>query len=116
MPMHTSANRLPVLHAEAERLTCYLTALPLEAWSQPSACARWQVADVVAHLTTMGHGFADRLARGLQGDYSAPPGLPPVSAHDEDRFAELIAQRSVAERERLGAQLLPTFIAGNEAL
>lgn len=114
--MNTSANRLPVLHAEAERLTRYLTALPPEAWSQPSACARWQVADVVAHLTTMGHGFADRLARGLQGDCSAPPGLPPVSAHDEDRFAELIAQRSVAERERLGAQLLPTFIAGNEAL
>jgi uncharacterized protein (TIGR03083 family) len=91
-------------------------ALPLEAWSQPSACAGWQVADVVAHLSTMGHGFAERLARGLQGDCAAPPGLPPVSAHDEDRFAELIAQRAMAERKRLGAQLLPTFIAGNEAL
>jgi len=114
--MHTSADRLPVLHAEAERLTRYLMALPPEAWSQPSACAAWQVADVVAHLTTMGHGFADRLARGLQGDCSAPPGLPPVSAHDEDRMAAWLAQRSVADRARLGAQVLPTFIAGNRAL
>jgi len=48
--MDPSAGRLKALQSEIERLTHYLTALPPDAWNHPSACARWQVADVVAHL------------------------------------------------------------------
>jgi len=114
--MEPSAGRLKALQSEVERLTHYLTALPPDAWNHPSACARWQVADVVAHLAAQALYNVDRLSRGLHGDTTPPEGWLPVSTHDEEAFAEGMAQRAIAERIRLGDQLLTTFIVGNDAL
>ena len=83
--MDSSTRRLNVLHAEVERLTHYLTALSSDAWHRPGACDRWQLADVVAHLTAGGHNVARSVARGLQGEVGPPVGSPALSAHDEDR-------------------------------
>ena len=48
--MSTQAELIKVVQTESERLQQYLAALPADAWTKPSACARWEVRDVVAHL------------------------------------------------------------------
>jgi uncharacterized protein (TIGR03083 family) len=73
--MDSDADRTHIVHAEAQRLEQYLSALSPEDWQQPSACDRWQVADVVAHLTNM--RLADVITRGLQGDVSPLEGHTP---------------------------------------
>ncbi len=105
--MVTPQQRIVVLRAEAEDFKNYLHELPSEAWSQPSACEGWTVADVVAHLH--GQNFASRVTRGLEGDSSAPEGTPSVEDHDEDRFAENIFNRALSDRERQGDGLLESF-------
>lgn len=112
--MDSDADRAKIVHAEAKRLEQYLSALSPEDWQQPSACDRWQVADVVAHLTSM--RMADAIARGLQGDVTPLEGSPPVGALNEDAFRENIAQGSIAFRERIGTQLLSAFMANNAQL
>ncbi len=114
--MTTPNSRVEALQSETQQLTQFLTALPAEAWHHPSACDRWLVADVVSHLSGMGHKFAERLARGLQGDRSPSEGLPHLHEHDEDAHAETRTQRAIANRERLGNDLLASFIEGNEKL
>ena len=95
------------LRAEAEDFKNFLTELPEEAWSQPSACDGWTIADVVGHLN--GQNFASRVARGLEGDASPPEGAPAVADHDEDHFAEDIYQRALSNREQHGENLLESF-------
>lgn len=106
--MVTPRHRAIVLKAEAEAFKSYLTELPAEAWTQPSACEGWTVADVVAHLN--GQAFVTHVTRGLQGDASPPDGAPPVEDHDEDRFAENIFQRALSNREQHGDNLLHSLI------
>ena len=66
--MATYAECVTVLQTESERLKQYLAALPADAWTTPSACALWEVRDVVAHLTMGIDGFTLRITRGLQGE------------------------------------------------
>jgi uncharacterized protein (TIGR03083 family) len=106
--MNSPDHRVKVLHQEAEAFKAFLSGLPPASWEHPSACDRWTVAHVVSHLGTQ--AFALRVARGLQGDYSPPEGSPPVAEHDEDAFAESIAQRAFDSRERQGDGLLAWFI------
>ena len=112
--MYSDADRAKIVHAEAKRLEQFLRALSPEDWQRPSACDRWQVADVVAHLTGM--ALAERITRGLQGDLTPPGDSPPTGTLHEDAFRENVAQRAIALRERVGPQLLSAFIASNDAL
>ena len=59
---------------------------------------------MVAHL--VGQAFPLTVARGLQGDYSPPPGAPAVTAHNEDDFARNIFQRAFNTRAEAGDRLL----------
>ncbi len=99
--------RIRVLQREAEELKEYLSGLTAAAWSHPSACHRWTVADVLSHLGSQ--GFARSITRGLAGDISPPEGQPPVAEHNEDDFAERIAQRALATRQQQGDGLLDWF-------
>jgi len=99
--------RVSALQQEAETFKKYLSDLPVEAWSQPSACDRWTVADVICHVGSQ--GFAVSITRGLQGTVAPPEGRPPVEQHNEDEFAEQIAQRAFATKEQIGDELLPWF-------
>ena len=74
--MATQAALAQVVQTESARLQQYLTALPADAWMQPSACALWDIRDVVAHLSGIAHGYTDRITRGLQGDTSPSQGFP----------------------------------------
>jgi uncharacterized protein (TIGR03083 family) len=112
--MYSDADRAHIVHAEAKQLEQFLCTLSPEDWQRPSACDRWQVADVVAHLA--GFGLAERITQGLQGDLAPPQGQPPIGTLDEDAFRAWIAQGSTAVRVRLGEQLLSAFIATNARL
>jgi uncharacterized protein (TIGR03083 family) len=113
--MSTQAELVKVVQTESERLQQYLAALPEDAWTKPSACALWEVRDVVAHLITGANFYTDCITRGLQEDTSTPEGRPEpssfhtVSQEERQRMATAAAQRDIALRERLGQELLDVF-------
>ena len=114
--MASAADRVTLLQRESSRLTHYLHALPQEAWSPPSACAQWQVQDVVAHLVLGAEFYAESIARGLRGDMSPSEGLPPAGTWNAASQAEAGGQRTITRRQQLGDQLLGTFEATDQAL
>jgi uncharacterized protein (TIGR03083 family) len=99
--MDTRAHRIQMGQAAAEQLTQYLHTLSAEAWHHPSACAGWEVCDVVAHLALGATFYASTVARGVQGDTAPPAGAPLPGVANP--------QRAIAYRERLGDQVLATF-------
>jgi uncharacterized protein (TIGR03083 family) len=109
-------DRVRLLQSESERIKQYLRALPSEAWSRPSACAQWQVQDVVAHLIGVAETYAGNISRGLQGDAAPPAGRPPAGTSNAELAAEGIAQRSIAARQSLGDRLFATFESTNDHL
>src|SRR5215510_12510990 len=74
--MSTQAECITVLQTDFERLKQYLATLPADAWTTPSACALWEVRDVVAHLITGANFYTDCITRGLRGGTSTPEGRP----------------------------------------
>ena len=114
--MSTQAELVNVVQTESERLQQYLTALPADAWRKPSACALWDIRDVVAHLSAIAHAYTDRITRGLRGDTSpSPAGFPAphifqtLSGEERRQRATAPAQGTIALRERLGDDLLSVF-------
>ena len=101
--MQSPVDRAGVLRQEAAAFKERIAALSPEDWERPSACDGWSVADVVAHLS--GQAFVLNVGRGLQGDYSPPPGAAPVTDHNEDEFAQNIFQRAFNTRAEAGDQL-----------
>ena len=114
--MDSPEETVKLIMAESERLTQYLTALPPEAWSTPSACARWEVRDVVAHLAGSAEVYTDVIARSVQGDASPPAGRQASGPINAAAFAEGNAQRVRARRERLGEQVFTNFLTANAQL
>ena len=105
--MTTTSSSIDLLEREAEELLRFLRGLPAEAWQTPSVCEGWTVADVIGHLTSV--DLSNRLARGLDGDYSPPEGSPAPDQHDEDAFARSIYRRAIDASRRLGDGLLDDF-------
>lgn len=102
--MDTPQERLEILRQEVADFKARAAALVLEDWDRPSACDGWTVADVAAHL--VGQAFALTVSRGLNGDYTPPPGSPPLTSHNEDDFARNIFQRAFNTRAEAGDRLL----------
>jgi uncharacterized protein (TIGR03083 family) len=109
--METPENRVKLVQSASEQLTHYLHALPPEAWSQPSACQRWAMRDVVGHLILGAELYTHVISRGVQGDTAPLAGLPPAGSVNAASASPLLDQLSVARRKSLGEQLLPTFTA-----
>jgi uncharacterized protein (TIGR03083 family) len=107
--MDAPAHLVAVFHAEAERLAQYLDTLPPDAWTQPSPCERWEVRDVVGHLTFLAEFYADVIARGVQGDTALRPDRPPGDGPELAAFHAYLAERAIAIRAREGGHLLATF-------
>jgi uncharacterized protein (TIGR03083 family) len=114
--MDSPEERVRLVISESERLKQYIHSLPPEAWSTPSACDRWEVRDVVAHLVLGAEIYAESISRGVRGDASAPAGRPPVGAFTAASFSEPMAQITISRREGLGEQLLSTFNETNDQL
>ncbi len=105
--MDIPQERVEILRQEVEAFKRRAAALSRADWEKPSACVGWTVADVVAHL--VGQAFALTVSRGLQGDYSPPPGAPAVAVHNEDEFARNIFQRAFNTRAEAGDRLMETL-------
>ncbi len=114
--MRIATDSAKLAQLEAEHLLAYLAGLPDDAWGVQSACYRWQVADVVAHLAQGVGGYVEVILRGLQGDSSPPHGLPPVGRVKAGSFSMLHSQMAISEKEMLGDQLLPVFKGRNDEL
>ena len=109
--MDTLTQRIILVRIEAERLQNYLETLSPTAWHHPSACAEWEVGDVVAHLTRGAEAYIEWITRGLRGD-TAPPARAGTAAPDNAPTSTARrAQRAIAIRLSLGDQLFPTFQA-----
>ncbi len=105
--MSTAATRIDLFESESRDLLGYLATLSSGDWAADSACEGWSCADVIGHLASV--DLANRMLRGLDGDYSPPEGSPPPEQHDETTFARSIYQRAIDARERLGNGLLADF-------
>jgi uncharacterized protein (TIGR03083 family) len=109
--MDGSTETVKIMQAECTRLHQYLSTLPPEAWCQPSACAHWQIQDVVAHLVGVAEFYTDTLSRGLHGDTTPPEGFPAAGTVNASAMAEPIAHMARATREHLGDQVCTAFAA-----
>src|SRR5262245_21122223 len=107
--MHTFADRVTRVAVESAALTHYLHALPPAAWEHPSACARWVIGDVVAHLVDSGAFYTESLSLGPQGERTHVAHLPPAGSVNGASVATLTATRVLATRQRLGEHLLTAF-------
>lgn len=105
--MSAPEQHVSILQSEMRRLEAFLGTLVHEDWQRASRCDQWTVADVVAHLTTMDQDCAARIGRALHGDASPPQQAPPVAG----QAAADIAHQAITMRQRLGDDLLPTFLA-----
>ena len=100
-----------VIQSESQRLSQHLHTLPSDVWQKPSACDRWEVRDVVAHLDFVAEFYTDVISRGVRGDVSPPKEFPGIDLPDRSTFDEYIAEEALARRKSLGERLLPTLIA-----
>jgi uncharacterized protein (TIGR03083 family) len=107
--MHTFADRVTRVEVESAALQHYLHALPPAAWEHPSACARWMIGDVVAHLVDSGTFYTESITRGLQGERTPFASRPPAGSVNGATAAALLATRVLAARQRLGGRLLTAF-------
>ncbi|HEY5870154.1 MAG TPA: maleylpyruvate isomerase N-terminal domain-containing protein [Candidatus Tectomicrobia bacterium] len=109
--MHALTQRVTLVRTETERLQDYLASLGPAAWHHPSACAGWEVGDVVAHLARGAEAYIEWITRGLRGDMAPPASA--VTAAPENAAARTAhrAQRAIDIRRSLGDQLFPTFQA-----
>lgn len=110
------ADEIQLLREETAKLSGYLGQLPPEQWQKQSACDRWLVGDVVAHLTGGAQLYSDSITRGLQGDTTPSPGRPTPGSLPRDMFGQAIADLAVSSRQSLGDQLLEMFNATSERL
>ena len=109
--MAATEERIQLLKHESDRIIQYVKGLPAEALKQPSACAGWEGRDVIAHLTGGVDMFQMTISRGVLGESSPPEGFSPAGLDALQERLEANAHRSVALRESLGDNLLPTFAA-----
>ena len=87
--------------------------LTAEQLARPSACAGWQVQDVLSHLIGGAERQADSMRRGRAGDSGPAPGFTPM---DSSAMSATNAQRDIQRREQLGAGLLSAFDAAYAGL
>ena len=103
--MASTEQRVKLVKSESERIQQYLGTLPAEALTRPSACDRWEVRDVVAHLTGAVELFNGNITRGVHGDSSPPEGFQPPSASALAARMEAGAQRAIAHSRMARARL-----------
>ena len=96
---------IEVAKREFARLEGRLRGLSTEDFNRASACDKWQVGDVVAHVVFVVQFQKNMTTRGLKGESDAPEGAR--RAAKEDVPADVrIAQGAIRLREKLGGGLL----------
>lgn len=103
--------RAKLLQSESQRFQHYLSELPDDAWSKQSACDLWRVNDVVAHLVSNAEFYAATVEQGLKGENKPPEGRPAAGTGHPSLGAAGTAEGAIANRERLGDELLSALEA-----
>lgn len=96
---------IEVAKREFARLEGRLRDLSPEDLSRASACDKWTVGDVVAHVVFVVQFQKSMTSRGLQGESDAPEGARRAAADDVPTDVR-IAQGAIRLREKLGEGLL----------
>ena len=105
--------RVAVAKRLAANIREYLGKLTPEQWKLPSACAEWQVRDVVSHLLGGAERQAESMARGRGGDSNPPAGfVPPEPA----LLSANNSQRDIDRRDQLAGRILEAFDASYDGL
>ena len=106
--------QVELIRSESQRFREYLNTLSPEALDLPSACEKWAVGEVIAHLAWAVETYGGMMARGLHGD-QAPiegfPSVPPGTPNRQVIVDEYYAQAAIDLRQSLGEKL---FSALNE--
>ncbi|MDA0264468.1 MAG: maleylpyruvate isomerase family mycothiol-dependent enzyme [Chloroflexi bacterium] len=105
--------RVAVAKQLATNIRGYLGELTPPQWELPSACAEWQVRDVVAHLIGGAERQAESMERGRGGDSNPPAGFVPAGPA---ALSAANAQRDINRRNQLAGRFLESFDASYEAL
>ncbi|MAF39912.1 MAG: hypothetical protein CL696_13725 [Chloroflexi bacterium] len=106
-------HRVEVAKRLATNIRKYLGELTPEQWELPSACAEWQVQDVVSHLIGGAERQAESMERGRGGDSNPPAGfVPPEPA----ALSATNAQRDIDRRNEMAGHFLEFFDASYEEL
>ncbi len=114
--MDALEHRVREVVLESERLYDYLSNLPDGAWKQQSACERWSIAAVVAHIISVADRHIGSITSGLQGDVVSSHGYPLQGGADSPGIGDVNADMAVAFSEELGDQLLPVFRSSYDQL
>lgn len=110
------ADRIQLALQESARLKDYVNALPAERWDCPTACALWNVRDLIAHLILGARYQMTMIARGLAGDCSPPEGFPPAGSVNAATFSPIIHQSTVHVRDALAGDVLTEYNVVNDRL
>jgi uncharacterized protein (TIGR03083 family) len=105
--------RVEVAKRLAANIREYLGKLTSDQWELPSACAEWQVRDVVSHLLGGAERQAESMARGRGGDSKPPAGFVPP---DPAVLSANNAQRDIDRRGELAGRILEAFDSSYEGL
>ena len=106
-------HRVAVAKRLAANIREYLGELTPAQWELPSACAEWQVQDVVSHLIGGAKRQAESMERGRGGDSNPPAGfVPPEPA----ALSIINAQRDIDRRNEMAGHFLEFFDASYEKL
>ena len=106
-------HRVAVAKRLAANIRKYLGELTPEQWELPSACAEWQVQDVVSHLIGGAERQAGSMERGRAGDSNPPAGFAPP---EPAALSATNAQRDIDRRNEMAGHILQSFDASYEKL
>jgi len=106
-------HRVAVARRLAANIRAYLGELTPRQWELQSACAEWQVRDVVSHLIGGAERQAESMERGRGGDANPPAGFVPP---DAAALSAANAQRDIDRRNEMAGHILESFDASYEKL
>lgn len=106
-------HRVAVAKRLAANIREHLGGLTPEQWKLPSACAEWQVQDVVSHLIGGAERQAESMERGRGGDSDPPAGFVPPQASE---LSATNAQRDIDRSNELAGHFLESFDASYKKL
>ena len=99
-------SQIELVKTLASSISARTGSLTPEQLALPSACAEWQVQDVVSHLVGGAERQIDSMRRGRAGDSGPPEGFTPL---ESSVMSATNAQRDISRRELLGGGLVAAF-------
>ena len=106
--MSLVGDNIQIIRALSNEMAAFLHTLPDDVWrdadTYASACAGWNMADVVAHLVDIGNKFAMSVERALNGNVSPPMGYRRMNRAE-------FTQSVISLRDAYYEDLFPEFNA-----